>query len=329
LLFAKAGAPVRDWPSREGLERLLAPVAAREDGQAKKAKRAFLRALFGDHPYARVVAPEDVDKVTRSDVEAWVGRAHNLRNAALVVIGDVVPAEVERAAAVLSSQIKTPTWVAELPAPAAPALRPSTQERLVPVVTPRAGGLVDLRLGCLLPAMTTAERGPYELLGSAIEARLNTALRIDEGDGYGVDVSLERLRGGATYLVATTLVTDQELARTLAVVRGHWRRWARAGFDATEVNVARWRYAGHLSATFADPSALAFRLLGDWNAEPGSIGPASLRSDVAGPLPARLAALFSACRANAVLGLTGNESTIRSALEQSWPDLAGPRRAGP
>ncbi|MGH2930964.1 MAG: hypothetical protein ACRDL8_22355, partial [Solirubrobacteraceae bacterium] len=74
LLFLKATARVRTWPAQDGLERLLAPIATDQDPASLKASAAFQRALFGDHPLARVVDKADLDKVTRSDVEAWVSR---------------------------------------------------------------------------------------------------------------------------------------------------------------------------------------------------------------------------------------------------------------
>jgi len=329
VLFAKATATITDWPAREELQRRLASVASVEDPVAKKAERAFWRALFGEHRYARVVDTGELDRVARSDVDAWLGRVHNLREAALVVVGDVSAAEVQREATVLSRQFKTPAWVAGLPMPPAAPVRAAGSERILPVLTPRAGGLADIRLGCLLPRMAAGDRGRYELLAHAVEARLNTALRIDQGDGYGVDVKYERLRDGTTYLLASTYVADPTLARTLAALRGQWQRWGRDGFDAGEINVARWRYAANQSAAYASANTFAFELLHAWGVEPALLEPRNLRPDVAVEDAARVGELFATCRANAVLGLTGNEPVIRRALETGWPGLPpSPHRAG-
>ena len=121
LLFAKATAAVTEWPSKEGLARLLAPALAADDAASRKADRDFWRALFGDHPHARVVSAEDIDKLTRSDVDAWLGRVHIVRNAVLVVVGDLDHNEVERAATVLARQLKAPAWIADQAEPPAPA----------------------------------------------------------------------------------------------------------------------------------------------------------------------------------------------------------------
>jgi predicted Zn-dependent peptidase len=321
VLFAKATVPVSDWPARDDLTRLLADVASTEDAPAKKAERAFWRALFGDHRYARIVDSADLDRVARSDVDAWLGHAHNLRDAALVVVGDIDPAEVQREATVLSQRFKTPAWVDALPMPPAVAVRAAGGERISPVVTARAGNLVDIRLGCLLPPMAAADRGRYELLKYAVESRLNTALRIDQGDGYGVNVGYERLRDGTTYLLASTFVIDQTLSRTLIALRSQWQRWARDGFDAGELNVARWNYAANLASIDANPTLLASQLMRAWATEPALLEPRNLRADVAAVDAARVGELFATCRANAVLGLTGNEPAIHRALETGWPGL--------
>jgi predicted Zn-dependent peptidase len=327
LLFAKATVPVKEWPSKEGLARLLAPALAGEDAASRKAEREFWRALFGDHPQARVVSAEDIGKVTRSDIDAWLGRVHTVRNAALVVVGDVSPDDVERAAGVLSRHLKAPAWIADPPDPPAPHLDAAGAAAAAPttVVNPRPGTLTEIRLGCLLPAMTTADRGHYEVLGEAIEARLDAALRIDDGDSYGVNVAFDGLRGGTTFLVASAYVGQDALTRSLAALRSHWQRWSREGFDAGEFNVARWRYAGGLALRHGSGHALAYQMARTWIREPAALPGALAARDVAGLRVERVNELFATCKANAVVGLTGNEALIRRAMAEAWPALAAKR----
>jgi predicted Zn-dependent peptidase len=278
------------------------------------------------------VTTSDQKKLTRSDIDAWLGRVHTSRNAALVVVGDVERAEVERAATILSGQMKTPAWVADVAAPPPVVLRAAGDERVVPVVTARSGALTDLRLACLLPAMSSSDAGHYDLLKQAVQARLNAALRIEHGDSYGVTVEVERLRGGTTYLVASTSVGEESLTRSLSALHTQWQRWSRAGFDSAEMNVARWRQAAGLPFQLANGDALAFRLLNEWSASPaGLTDGVSERSMLLGGgalRAARVGELFASCKANAVLGLTGNELLVRHALEQSWPALAARSHAG-
>jgi zinc protease len=323
LLFAKATASVTEWPSKEGMARLLAPALAAEDAASRKADREFWRTLLGDHPHARLVTAEDVDKLTRSDVDAWLGRVHLVRNAVLVVVGDVDPVEVERAAAVLARQLKAPAWIGDQTEPPAPALHASARSAApVAVVNARSGTLTEMRLGCLLPPMAAADRSNYELLAEAMEARLEAVLRADDGDSYGATVAFDRLRGGATFLIGASYVNQETLARSLAALRANWQRWSREGFDAGEFNVARWRYAGGLALRSGSGHALAYELARTWISEPGAVAEAAAVRDLGALRVERINDLFATCKANAVLGLTGNEALIRRALAEAWPGLA-------
>jgi predicted Zn-dependent peptidase len=319
LLFLKATAPVQSWPPQDGLARMLAPLAANEDPASLKAHMAFTHALFGDHPYSHTVNKSDLSKVTRSDVEAWVGRVHNLRNAALVVVGDVDPDTVAGYAENLSRNMKTPDWVEPLPEIPGPLLKPASGETATAVLTPREGALVDVMVGCLLPQSTAADRPYYRLLRLAVQERLNDALRVQRGEGYGVDVGLEDLRGGTTYLYASTFLDADDLITPLETIRTNWQRWGRKGFDAGEVNVARWRYAGELSLDYASGGLLAFRLFSDWKLDPSTVNIQALHVDVGGLGTKRLNELFATCKANTVLGLTGDGPAIRRALAKAWP----------
>ena len=328
LLFAKATSSVTEWPSKEGMARLLAPALAADDAASRKADREFWRALFGDHPHARVVSAEDVDKITRSDVDAWLARVHIVRNAVLIVVGDLDSDDVERAAAVLARQLKAPAWIAEQadpPAPAGRAAATTPAAAPITVVNPRPGTLTEVRLGCLLPAMASTDRKNYELLAEAMEARLDAALRIDDGDSYGANVGFDGLRGGTTFLVASSYVSQETLARSLAALRTNWQRWSREGFDAGEFNVARWRYAGGLALLQGSGHALAYQLARTWIREPAAVAEAAAPRDAAGLRVERVNELFATCKANAVLGLTGNEVLIRRALAEAWPGLATKR----
>jgi zinc protease len=200
LLFAKATTPIQKWPPREGLERLVASVNADVDAASARANGAFWRALFGDHPFARVLTAADLARVTRADVDAWIGRVHNVRNAVLIVVGDVNVEDVSRYATELSQKVGAPAWVDAVPPVAPPPLRPATAEHVTTVVTSRPGALTDVRLGCLLPPMAAKDRADFETLRLAMQERLSSALRVERGEGYGVDVSYEWLRGGTAFL---------------------------------------------------------------------------------------------------------------------------------
>ena len=323
LLFKKATAPVQKWPTHDDLDRMLAYVNADVDSASEKAAQAFGHTLFGDHPLARLVVKSDLARITRSDVDSWVGHVHNLRNAALVVVGDENVDEVMKQAMELSRKVGAPTWVDAIPAIPAPVLRPVTRKQIATVVTPRAGALTDVRLGCLLPGMAVRDRPAYEMLRLAMQERLSTAMRFERGEGYGVNVNLETVRGGSAFMIVSTFVNAQSLPHALATLRMHWHRWSESGFDPGEMNVARWLFAGQFALAYSTDNAVAYRLFNDWNADPvaflSSAGQDAFRNETTAIDAARLNQLFATCKANAVLGITGHEPTIRQALRHSWP----------
>jgi zinc protease len=323
VLFKKATAQVERWPARNDLARMFAYVNADIDGASEKAAQAFGRALFGENPLARLVTKSDLARITRSDVDSWIGRVHNLHNAALVVVGEIGMDEVVNQATELSRKLGAPAWVDAIPAIPAPVLRPAAREQVVAVVTNRAGALTDVRLGCLLPSMAVGDRPAYEMLRLAMQERLSTALRFERGEGYGVGVSLETVRGGTAFLHVSTFVDAQSLPDTLATLRTYWQRWAGAGFDPGEVNVARWLFTGQFSLAYSTADAVAYRLFNDWNNDAAALisnaGRDVFRKETTSVDAARLNQLFATCRANTVLGVTGHEGMIRQALRKSWP----------
>lgn len=323
LLFKKATAPLQKWPTREELDRMLAYVNADVDAASDQAAQTFNRTLFGEHPLSRRLVKGDLARITRSDVDSWVGRVHNLHNAALVVVGDVRPDDVIRTATELSLKKGAPTWVEAIPALPALVEKGGAGEHVAAVVTPRPGAFTDIRLGCALPAMDSDDATAYQMLRLAIEERLSTALRFERGQGYGVNVDLETVRGGIAFLNVWTYVNANQLPDALTSLRKHWQRWGQAGFDPGEVNVARWLLAGQRALGSATGNAIAYRLFNAWVQDPDGVLSRSAANlfprDTSGIDGKRLNQLFASCRANAVLGITGHEPTIRQALRRSWP----------
>jgi zinc protease len=317
-LFAKATIAASKWPAPEQMAAFLAAVKGDADSATEEADAAFWRALFGEHPLARAVSAADGARLTRGELDRWTGRVYNLRNAALVVVGDVDPDAVYRYAAAYVQEVKSPASSVAVPALTPPHPRPATTEHVETVVTARPGRLADVRMACLLPPMTAADRADYETFRLAIQERLDSALRYERADGYGVSVAFDWLRGGTTYLQILTFVDADVLAETLAALRAEWVRWGRSGFNAGELNVGRWLYAGELAVGASSNHAIAFHLFNDWNADPTRREPDTFHADPLSPSLASLDRLFATCRANAVLGVTGNEELIRHALGRSW-----------
>jgi len=83
---------------------VLAAIRADEDDPTSVAQKAFQRALFGETPYGHPEqgTDESVRRITRADVQDFFRRYYGPSRAAVVVVGDLSPAEArERFASVL------------------------------------------------------------------------------------------------------------------------------------------------------------------------------------------------------------------------------------
>jgi len=321
ILFAKGSAPMQEWPAPEKLDRLLTSVDTELDPSSKKADRDFGRALFGSHPLANTIDRNDLPKVTKAAMDSWMGRVHDLRNAVLVVVGDVDADQIAAYAAALTTNLSPTAIQNQVPAPSAPPVRSPGSVRVTSVLTPRRGTMTDVRLACLLPPMRARTRVDYEMLRLAMQQRLTESLRYERGHTYDLNVRLEWLRGGVTYADLTTFVDASALADVLSTLRAQWKRWGNFGFTDGEVAVARRLYEGSLSSAYSYGNAIAFHLFNDWNADPAAAGQDTFLGEASAVGRARLGELFATCRANAVLGVTGDENVIRPAVAHAWPEV--------
>src|SRR5262249_2689145 len=121
------------------------------ESPAKKASRAFWHALYGDHPYGRVLGPGDLRDVPAAQVEAWLPNVYNPRNATPVLVGDFNMATAEFLVSRWFSSwrgIET-AGALEVPPVAQPSSGPPHETVLVthrPIASQ-----VEVLLGCRLP----------------------------------------------------------------------------------------------------------------------------------------------------------------------------------
>jgi zinc protease len=77
-------------------ERIKANLKAREEDPGFVASKAFKKAVFGDHPYGRLVAgtEETLDAISREDVVNFHSAYYVPNSAIMAVVGDISAAEV-------------------------------------------------------------------------------------------------------------------------------------------------------------------------------------------------------------------------------------------
>ncbi len=176
------------------------------------------RVVFGRGPYAPPLegTPTSLKALQQADVRAAYARTWRPDRAALVLVGDITPAD---AAALAERQFGA--WRAPAAAPAAVTPVAPPTPRIVVVDVPSAGqaGVVVAR-----PGITRADERYYPLavantvLGGGFSSRLNQEIRIERGLAYGASsgVSAGRLPGSMTARTQTKNTTAAEVVTLIA-----------------------------------------------------------------------------------------------------------------
>jgi predicted Zn-dependent peptidase len=320
MSFALRGYDV-DWPSDKWRETRL-PLLVRQYGSPVATfERSYRAALFHGHPYGLVPPPEQTARLTKSEVERWLDGLLTPRNALLVVVGDVSPAEAEAAARdALGSWGRKGDRVP--PPPPLPV--PGLARAAVPAalaspaafrVTNRPGATqAEVRLGCLLSPDDPETDVVYTIAAEMSEVALGTRLRGRTGSTYGVHAWVAPLRGGAAWLQMESVIDNGKLPTALAAVRAYWTGVATAGVNEHGVEVARGELAAGWLLAFEQSEVLAGSLLRRWSLgwplESLDQNARYLGQAHAGAVSAALAA----CARGMTAAVLGDERVIRAAL---------------
>jgi predicted Zn-dependent peptidase len=166
---------------------------------------------------------------------------------------------------------------------------------------------VAIRFGCRLPDADAGTFVRYEVMGEALERRLNDALRESEGITYGFRVHPEVYRGGAAALVVEGSVDASASAASVDELRTTLD--ALAGAEGTEAEMwrAKWtlarRYASGFRTSLDVANAILTTRNRGWAIETIDAYPATL-ADVS---RASVAKGFADCtQASGVLSLLGD-----------------------
>jgi zinc protease len=177
------------------------------------AGRSFVRALYGEHPYAKQPTPMSVESIARGDLVAFHARHFNPAAALFVIAGDVtlegVTASLERAFSDWAGSAVEPVEYADAWDRAAPEV----------ILVHKPGSVqAEVRIGHLLKTEThedwTVLSVANQVLGGGPSSRLFQVLREDRGYTYGASSGLSR-RQGQGYFQASMAVRNEVLEAAL------------------------------------------------------------------------------------------------------------------
>ncbi|MDQ3263983.1 MAG: insulinase family protein [Myxococcota bacterium] len=274
-----------------------------------RAERAFLNAVYGDHPAGRSASVADMMKVGAWDIAEWIRQTHVPANAVLAISGEVEVAQTEALVRQWFGGWVTPGVAVS--APPAPTSAPS--QRLL--VTHRPGATQgQLSLGCRLPASAAGVAPEHLLMTQLAAEELRVMLREQLGATYGAQHQLDLGRGGAILARWSTTVENAKLEQAIKTVRATFEKLA-AEVDPVALDRVRW-VAAHQQAlsrgtSWASVDALLNARMLDLDPEQ-SPNVAEAMVNVSGP---QVRAAFGACLKNGlVLSVVGDEATVQKAV---------------
>ncbi|HEY0711602.1 MAG TPA: insulinase family protein, partial [Polyangia bacterium] len=258
----------------------------------------------------------DLGKIRGADMEAWLPRMRNPRNALLAIVGKVSRHEGEQLARKWFGSWKGLPEALPFALPAVPPPRKTIGIEGRPIIVNRDGGdaQVLLALACRLPAAQHGSRATYQLLASALNGHLNTMVRYRAGAAYSVSSQVNFRSGGAADLWVTMDLETRRLSEALAAVRTLWTRLGNEGFDPGTVSQARWALATGSNLRYGTSAEVVLSVLENWSLGWPVNGLATYPTELRNSKPEDLTGPFRTCRESTVSLVLGEKAVVEGAL---------------
>lgn len=241
-------------------ERLTALLQLRDRGPAI-ADQAYSHVVFGgDHPYGRPQLGDEasVGSLTRDDVLRFYQTYYRPNDAALIVVGDVRPDEIQQ---------RLERWFGRW----APGPVPATRFPPAPIARAATVHLVDkpgaaqssFRIGTVGVPRATEDFFPIQVmntvLGGAFTSRLNQNLRETKGYTYGARSAFDMRRSAGLFTARAEIVTaksDSALIEFMKELRNIRELVSRVELEKAK-NYIQLSLPGAVETTFGIASRLA------------------------------------------------------------------------
>ncbi|MBI4682199.1 MAG: insulinase family protein [Nitrospirae bacterium] len=194
-------------------ERIKGGLKSQEDDPGYISSREFKKAVFGDHPYGRLLTgtAETIDSITREDIVDFHSRYYVPENSVMTVVGDITNEEVEQLI-----QKHLSGWQTGKPSTASPQVVNMAKERKTITIDK------DLTQANIVLGHTGVSRDNpdyyavsvmnYVLGGGGFSSRLMQNIRDDKGLVYDISSYFAADKFGGSFQVA--LQTKNESANT-------------------------------------------------------------------------------------------------------------------
>ena len=240
---------------------ILASLAREETSPETIARRAFARAAFGAHPYARPArgTPASVKALSADDLRADLAAGYARDNLVVAAVGDTDAAELgrllDRAFAGLPANARVPAIPTASFGGGGRTLvidRPGSQTN---VLVGRPGVSRDD------PDLYAASIVNYILGGGGFNSRLMLSVREREGLTYGIGTGLAIFER-ANLVQGSWSSENRVVGRALDLVRQEWTRMGETGPSEDELAGAKDYLLGSFALQFDGVARIARLLLG-------------------------------------------------------------------
>jgi zinc protease len=240
---------------------LVAQIGREREDPGAIAMRAWYRAAFPGHPYARGSRGtiDGIARVTADDLRAWAARHLVRTNLTVGVAGDIDAATLGPLLDRMFGALPAGDRVAAI----APVTPMATQDLMVidraspqSVVVFGHGGM-----GRDDPDRYAATLVNWVLGGGGFNARLTQEVRERRGLAYSV-YSYLTVHDGAGLMLGGVSTENARVAESLAVIQAEWRRFASEGPTPEELDLARRSVTGGYALRLDSTGRVAAFLLG-------------------------------------------------------------------
>jgi len=221
-------------------ERAKALISLQRDLQSPGAiaQKAFMRALYGDHPYASDPAgtPETLAKIAREDLMNFHKRYYAGANAWLAIVGNATMAEAKKIAERALGGLPKGE-----PAPPLPAVKPLTKASREYIEFPAKQSHIFIgqpSIGRDDPDYFPLIVGNYSLGGGGLVSRLSDEIREKRGYSYSVYSYFQPTRAAGPFMVGLQTRNDKR-DEAIAVARQVLSDYVENGPTAKELDAAK------------------------------------------------------------------------------------------
>lgn len=240
---------------KQAREQILAAVKARKGNPNAAAYERFLKLVFKNHPYSRIMPSADgVKAVTRANLKRLVRRRFARDNMVIGVAGNISESELKALLEKTFSDLPEKAVLPDIP-DFTPELSARTDVLTMDVPQSAAVfGHAGIPRGA--PDYYAALLVDYSFGGGGFASRLFDKVREKNGLAYSVSTFMLPLKHSPMYI--GTLASDNaKIAGAIDIVKAEWAKTAQSGQTAKELKDAKTYLTGSFPLSFTSSARLA------------------------------------------------------------------------